>query len=157
VWRKNRHVNLSVFLASQFLVDTPLWLRQLTSVLFIRSISNAERQTVYRNFGHAFRSFAEFDQVLTQTTVQPGRSLVIDLRAPIGPGVRGAATKLGNAPRDGPRFPVGGPVGYYDYLPHSLMDLVVPTIAGKFTHPDVLRMLESRGDKDKYGALELVR
>ena len=151
IWRKNRHVMLSMWMCIQFLYDCPRWMRQLSSVIFIRSIANQERNSVYKDFGHAFRSIQEFDAILNETTSKPGRCLVIDLRAAFG-----GSTKRHRPSRGAERFPAGGPVSYYDALDKETIDAVISTHGPKMNHPDVLDWMNRRGDPEKYDRIEFV-
>lgn len=160
IYRKNRHVNASVFLCTQYLADTPLWMRQLSSHVFIRAISNKERKAAFDNFGHAFRNIKEFNKVLTEVTATPGRCLVINMRAAGGSDGSGAGGGGGGGGASARFRPPagGGPavVSYYDTLPHALMTEATRLVARHFTHPDVLAHLDARGDSSKYGIVELM-
>lgn len=135
-WRKNRHVDLSVWLCSQYVNDAPAWMRQLFSVVFIRSVNNSDRQQLFKNYGQFFKDYNAFTQILSETTKVVGRSLVLYLRAPQNPIRKGAIPA----------------VSYYDAIDPARSDALLGSI--RLTHPDILADLERRGDPTKYDEME---
>jgi hypothetical protein len=139
IWRKNRHVGLSVWLCSQYVNDAPSWMRQLFSVVMILRVNNSDRRELFKNYGHLFRDHHTFSHVLSETTKVPGRSLVLYLRAPPN-NAKGCA---GNAP---------AAVSYYDWLDP---DTVAKAGKGmRLLHPDIRAELDTRGDPAKYDKME---
>ena len=136
IWRKNRHVDLSMWLCSQYVNDAPAWMRQLFAVVFIRSINNSDRRELFKNYGQFFKDYHTFSQILTETTKIPGRSLVLYLSAATNPIRKGAPP----------------PISYYDCIDPAHTARLMQTV--QMTHPDILLELERRGDPTKYNEME---
>ena len=139
IWRKNRHVNLSMWLCSQYVNDAPSWMRQLFSVVFIRSVNNSDRHELFKNYGQFFKDKHTFSHILSETTKVPGRSLVLYLSAQAS--ATTASRKGGMAA-----------VSYYDSLPPEKCDQLFKTL--KLVHPDIYDDLEKRGDPQRYDEME---
>ena len=136
LWRKNRHIETSVWLASQYVNDSPAWMRQLFSVVFICGVNNSDRRELFKNFGQLFKDYNAFTQILTETAKVPGRSLVLYLRAATNSIRKGAPA----------------PVSYYDSIDPAQCAAVLRGTS--FTHPDILAELDKRGDPARYDMME---